>query len=91
MTSKLAWTEARRSRQFKGLWVALDNCRFDQNTRQPMEGDVVDADEDLAELCGRMRETGQTACAILFCDDEVIVESVGGLEPATSARSDLTR
>ena len=39
------------------------------------EGDVVDADEDLAELCRRMREADKTHCAILFCEDEVIIES----------------
>jgi len=35
----------------------------------------VDVDEDLAELCRRIREADKTHCAILFCDDEVIVES----------------
>jgi hypothetical protein len=40
-----------------------------------MEGDVVDTDEDLAELCRRMREADKTHCAILFCEDEVIIES----------------
>jgi hypothetical protein len=54
----------------------LDNCRYDQTTASPAEGDVVDADEDLAELCRRMREADTTHCAILFCEDEVIVESM---------------
>jgi hypothetical protein len=40
-----------------------------------MEGDVVDTDEDIAELCRRMREADKTHCAILFCEDEVIIES----------------
>jgi hypothetical protein len=40
-----------------------------------MEGDVVDTDEDLAELCRRMREADKTHCAILFCENEVIIES----------------
>jgi hypothetical protein len=36
---------------------------------------VVDTDEDLAELCRRIREADKTHCAILFCEDEVIIES----------------
>jgi hypothetical protein len=71
----MTWPELCRSAQFKGMWVALDNCRYDQNTRQPIEGDVVDSDEELSELCSRMREGGKGSCAILFCDDEVLVES----------------
>jgi hypothetical protein len=55
--------------------VALDNCRYDPATRQPIEGDVVDADSELSELCARMRETRRGSCAILFCDDEVLVET----------------
>jgi hypothetical protein len=75
MNSRMTWPEVRRSEQFKGLWVALDNCRYDQITRQPIEGDVVDSDEDLAALCGRMRETGRSSCSIMFCDDDVFIES----------------
>lgn len=48
--------------------MALDNCRFDRDTRQPVEGDVVDTDADLGELCARMRRAGRGSCAILFCD-----------------------
>lgn len=55
--------------------MALDNCRFDKATLQPIEGDVVDADEDLSELCARMREKGRTSCSILFCDEDVLVQS----------------
>lgn len=71
---RMSWPEARRSGRYKGLWVALDNCRFDPATRRPVEGDVVDSDEDLAELCARMREAGRGSCAILFCEHEVLVE-----------------
>jgi hypothetical protein len=34
----------------------------DQSTRQPVEGDVVDADRDFSGLCSSMRETGRSAC-----------------------------
>ncbi len=36
---------------------------------------MVDTDEDLAELCRRMREADKTHCAILFCEDDVFIES----------------
>ncbi|HSC86925.1 MAG TPA: hypothetical protein VLC09_06625 [Polyangiaceae bacterium] len=63
-----------RSDVYKGLWVALDNCRYEGASRKPVEGDVVDADPELAELCARMRESGRCSCAILFCDQDVLVE-----------------
>lgn len=75
MNSRMTWPQICRSEQFKGLWVALDNCRYDQSNMQPIEGDVVDSDEDLAELCGRLREAQRGSCAILFCEGEVLVQS----------------
>ena len=75
MGSRLTWRQICRSDDYKGCWVALDNCRYDQTTASPVEGDVVDADQDLAELCGRIREADKSHCAILFCEDEVIVET----------------
>jgi len=74
MTNRLSWPQISRSAEFKGLWVALDNCRYDQSSMQPVEGDVVDSDEDLADLCGRLREGQRSSCAILFCEGDVIVE-----------------
>jgi hypothetical protein len=81
MKPRMTWPELCRSEQFRGLWVALDNCRYDPSTRQPVEGDVVDVDEDFAELCSRMRETGCCSCAVVFCDQDVFVE-----EPRPSQR-----
>ena len=75
MTSRMTWRELCRSSRYKGLWVAIDNCRYDQATRQPLEGDVVDADKEFSELCARMRETGRTSCTILFCESDVYVEA----------------
>lgn len=70
----MTWPQICRSGEFKGLWIALDNCRYDQNTMQPIEGDVVDTDTELADLCGRMREAGRSSCSIMFCEGEVLVE-----------------
>ena len=72
----MTWRQICRSEDYRGRWVALDNCRYDRTTASPAEGDVVDVDEDLAELCRRMREADTTHCAILYCEDEVIVESM---------------
>ena len=84
MTLRMTWSELCHSEDFSGLWVALDNCRYDHETRQPVEGDVVDADPDLSELCSRMRETGRCSCAILRCEETALV-------PRSVRRSRVTK
>jgi hypothetical protein len=70
----LSWPpESTEASQFSGRWVALDHCRYD-GSNQPVEGDVVDTDEDLAELCGRLHEASRSKCIILYCDDDLIIE-----------------
>ena len=66
----MTWAEIRASDAFRGRWVALDNCRYDARTAQPVEGSVVDSDEDLVELCSRIQASDNRHCAILFCDEE---------------------
>src|SRR5271155_1695769 len=68
MTTRMTWPQLQRSDEFRGRWVALDDCRYDAKTAQPVEGSVVDADEDLVELCSRIQEGDNRHCAILFCD-----------------------
>jgi hypothetical protein len=46
-----------------------------KSTRQPVEGDVVDADREFSELCTRMREAGRSSCTILFCEHDVFIEA----------------
>ncbi|MCB9588117.1 MAG: hypothetical protein H6718_22105 [Polyangiaceae bacterium] len=75
MSKKLSWLQVCRSQEFCGKWVALDNCRFDEATLKPVEGDVVDCDEELPALCARMREMGRSSCSIVFCDGDVYVET----------------
>jgi hypothetical protein len=60
---------------YSGLWVALDNCRFDSSTKKPVEGDVVDSDSELAVLTTRLRQAGRSACTILFCGEETTIEA----------------
>jgi hypothetical protein len=72
MGSRQTWPQIRQSEAYRGLWVALDECRYDARTAQPIEGSVVDADEDLVALCSRMQAGDNRHCAILFCDDDAI-------------------
>jgi len=81
--SAARWPQVSRTERFRGLWVALDNCRYDQVTRQPTEGDVVDSDRDLADLCRRMRESGRSSCSVLFCSGDVFVEQSSSAARAT--------
>lgn len=67
MGSRLTWPEIRELQEYQGRWVALDHCRYDSRTAQPLEGSVVDSDEDLVELCSRIKENEARHCAILFC------------------------
>lgn len=88
INSAVRWPQISRTERFRGHWVALDNCRYDQVTRQPTEGDVVDSDENLAELCRRMRESGRSSCSVLFCSGDVFVEQHGPTPPPSQHRDD---
>lgn len=72
MTIRMTWSQLCSSDDFHGLWVALDNCRYDRATHRPLEGDVVDADPELAELCARMREAGRCSCAIFLAEEDAL-------------------
>lgn len=74
MGSRLTWPQICRSEEFRGRWVALDDCRYDPRTAQPFEGTVVDADEDLVALCNRMQASDSKHCAILYCDERSLPE-----------------
>jgi len=69
MGSQMTWPQIRQSDEYRGRWVALDNCKYDARTAQPVEGCVVDADEDLVSLCNRIQQSENKHCAILFCDE----------------------
>ncbi|MGA2447816.1 MAG: hypothetical protein ABTD50_03985 [Polyangiaceae bacterium] len=66
---QLTWRQICRSSEFRGHWVALDACTYDPKTSLPLEGTVVDSDEDLVALCSRMQASDSKHCAILFCDE----------------------
>ncbi len=69
MGSRMSWPQIRQSDAYRGRWVALDNCRYDARTAEPVEGTIIDADEDLVELCTRIRQSENKHCAILFCEE----------------------
>jgi len=83
----MGWREICHSDQYRGRWVALDNVRYDPMTSRPLEGDVVDADEDLADLCARMRAADRTACAILHCEEEEVCRPMLAKKPVTASRT----
>lgn len=67
MLHRMTWDEICRRDDCRGRWVALHACRFDENTGQANEGELVDIDDDLAALCCRVRSQHLTHCAIQFC------------------------
>jgi hypothetical protein len=64
---RMTWEEICAREELRGRWVALDGCRYDEVTGRATEGAVVDVDDDLAELCSRLRDSEWKNCAILFC------------------------
>ena len=85
MGSRLTWPQICRSDEFQGRWVALDECKYDPRTAQPMEGAVVDFDEDLVSLCSRMQASDSKHCAILYCEPT----AYGGDSPPSSRVSSV--
>ena len=46
----MRWDDICRSDEFRGRWVALDECRYDAETGKATEGAVVDVDDDSVRL-----------------------------------------
>lgn len=64
----MTWEEICQNEALRGRWVAMDECCFDEATGRATGGLVVDSDDDLAELCNRMRESKWKNCSIVFAD-----------------------
>jgi hypothetical protein len=67
---RMTWEEICRDEALRGRWIALDDCCFDEASGRALEGLVVDADDDLAELCNRMRASQWRNCSIVFAHTE---------------------
>lgn len=65
--SRVQWAEVCTDSEYKGHWVALDDVRYEAGN--PVEGEIVDWDDDLAALCSRVQAADSQSCAIMFCDD----------------------
>ncbi len=78
---RMNWDQICERDEFRGRWVALDDCRYDEDSGRAVEGSVVDADDDLVELCSRIQQSDYTNCAILFCAED------GSQQLAQRARS----
>jgi hypothetical protein len=68
-SARMSWHEICAHKKYRGRWVALDGCRFDNSTQQPSEGTVIDADDDLGELCSRVKRANHHFCTILYCEN----------------------
>ena len=66
----MTWKQIRSRLDCRGRWVALQECRYDERTGEAREGILIDLDEELSELCSRVREGRLRDCAILFCSDD---------------------
>ena len=66
--------------------LGVEAARLRHGALAERNGDVVDSDEELSELCARMREAGRSSCTIVFCESAVYVS-----EPASSSRPTLDR
>jgi len=82
---RMNWNEIRQHEEYAGRWVALDGCRYDSGSGRATEGAVVDVDDDLVELCNRIRESEHHGCEILFCGDD------GELDMNSTEREDPFR
>jgi hypothetical protein len=70
MGHRLTWVEICQSEKLRGRWVALDHCRYDhRQSSHPIEGELVDDDEELSKLFSRLQERNRNHCAIVFCED----------------------
>jgi hypothetical protein len=85
MPSQLSWPQVRELEEYRGRWVALDHCKFDGRSKHPIEGVVVDVDDDLVALCTRLKKEDRHNCAILFCEEEVPASSVRAIRAVRSA------
>lgn len=54
---------------YRGHWVALDHCRYEEAREQPSSGRIVDSDLDLGDLCERLRATPHRRCVVVRVND----------------------
>ena len=65
---RITWNEICRRDDCRGRWIALHRCAYDAASGRATEGDLVDVDDDLADLCDRVHQSEFKHCAIVYCD-----------------------
>jgi hypothetical protein len=66
---RVLWSQLVANDETRGRWVALDDVRYDELSREPLDGCLIDADDDVAALCARIQLREGRACSILFCEE----------------------
>jgi hypothetical protein len=64
-----AWSELRNHEGYRGRWIAFADVRYDELSREPLDGLLVDADDDITALCARIQAGEHGNCQILFCGE----------------------
>jgi len=62
----MAWEDICREATWQGRWVALDECAYD-DAGEALAGQVVDYDDNLADLCARLSAERRKRCSVVFC------------------------
>jgi hypothetical protein len=65
---RMSWDDICRCERYRGRWVALARCHYDESSGKATEASVVDADDDLQQLCTRMRSCDQRNCEIRYAE-----------------------
>jgi len=65
-SSAMAWEDICHESAWQGRWVALDECAYDAAGRATA-GQVVDYDDNLAELCARLSAERRKRCSVVYC------------------------
>lgn len=68
---RMSWDDICKNGDCSGRWVALQGCAYDQTTGRAESGAVIDVDDDLIELCTRLKLEERGHCAILFASSRV--------------------
>lgn len=71
--SQLSWQQMLERPEYRGRWLALADCRYHEQSGRATHGVVVDQDDDLAQLCNRVRDAHRH-CAIVFCAERSEIE-----------------
>ena len=69
---RISWNDLCQREDCRGRWIALDDCRYDEVTGRATEGCLIDIDDDLVELCQRIRNSDRKNCSIVFCTGEFL-------------------